>query len=71
MTEDALAVRCEPLEGELVDVELEATVERYGWEAGIRLLLHRRHDRWLMDQFVDAGLPPGINGPVIDLEPLG
>lgn len=64
----SLALRPKVLEGHLVDVELEAAIERHGLQGGIQYLLHRRYIETIERDFLTAGLPPGVNGPVMDIE---
>jgi hypothetical protein len=64
-----LALRPKVLEGELVDVDLEAALENYGLQGGIQMLLYRRYVKMIEREFLTAGLPPGVDGPVIEIEP--
>lgn len=63
-----LALRPKVLEGTLVDVELEEAMAKYGVFGGIQFALHRRYIEQIERDFLTASLPPGVDGPVKDIE---
>jgi hypothetical protein len=56
------------LEGQEVDVELEEAIKAHGLFGGIQVMLWRRHYAQIERDFLTAGLPPGVDLPVLDLE---